>query len=106
LLPQHELGAHESAKQADWCRLRLRAPQFVERPRPVTSTPAGTSARRAGHAWGSRLAEIAIAEIATREAALRDIGADDDDVAAWVAAFSKQFIARMVSYIDRLHELS
>jgi hypothetical protein len=39
--------------------------------------------RRAGHAWGSRLAEAAIAEIETREAALRKIGADDADVEAW-----------------------
>jgi hypothetical protein len=60
--------------------------------------------RRAGHAWGSRLAEIAITKIATREAALREIGADDADVQAWVAAFSKQFVARMRNHFGRLHE--
>jgi hypothetical protein len=58
--------------------------------------------RRAGHYWGSRLAEMVIAEIAKREAALREIGANDEHVEAWVAAFSKQFIARIVSHIGRL----
>ena len=57
--------------------------------------------RRAGHAWGSRLAEMMTAEIATREAALREIGADDADIEAWVTAFSKQFTARMLCYVDR-----
>jgi hypothetical protein len=60
--------------------------------------------RRAGHAWGSRIAEMTIAEIATREAALREIGADDADIEAWAGACSKQFIARMRNHFGRLHE--
>jgi fatty acid-binding protein DegV len=38
--------------------------------------------------------------------ALIALGADDADVQAWVAAFSKQFVARMVSRIDRLSRAS
>jgi hypothetical protein len=76
--------------------------------------------RSAGHYWGSKAVDAVIAEgvplsadeierrleriIAEREPGLREIGADDADVEAWVGACSKQFIARMRNHFGRLHD--